>query len=137
MCVNFIYKTVVHTWITKMKLNLEFYLLFALFEKFWDAAVFSTLKNFSGVRTTVNISDSAELSAQELDKNTENLANAYMCSRLRSSCSLINQTSRSYGSLNPHVLVFVFVFEIGNDSYFWNYTNSRLYTGREIASFYW
>ncbi|EJD76466.1 hypothetical protein LOAG_16595 [Loa loa] len=57
----------------------------------------------SGVRTTVNISDSAELSAQELDKNTENLANAYMCSRLRSSCSLINQTSRSYGSLNPYI----------------------------------
>ncbi|VDM10572.1 unnamed protein product, partial [Wuchereria bancrofti] len=57
----------------------------------------------SGVRTTVNISDSAEFSAQELDKNTENLANAYMCSRLRSSCSLINQTSRSYGSLNPYI----------------------------------
>ncbi|KAK6103777.1 PH domain family protein [Brugia pahangi] len=57
----------------------------------------------SGVRTMVNISDSAEFSAQELDKNTENLANAYMCSRLRSSCSLINQTSRSYGSLNPYI----------------------------------
>ncbi|VDO12570.1 unnamed protein product [Brugia timori] len=57
----------------------------------------------SGVRTMVNISDSAEFSAQELDKNTENLANAYMCSRLRSSCSLINQTSRSYGSLNPYM----------------------------------
>uniref|UniRef100_A0A915PYT4 PH domain-containing protein n=1 Tax=Setaria digitata TaxID=48799 RepID=A0A915PYT4_9BILA len=57
----------------------------------------------SGIRTTVNIGDSAELSAQELDKNTENLANAYMCSRLRSSCSLTNQISRSYGSLNPYI----------------------------------
>lgn len=70
------------------------------------------MKNFSGIRTTVNISDSAELSAQQLDKNTENLANAYMCNRSRSSCSLINPISRSYGSLNPHMLVFgVFFFQ--------------------------
>ncbi|VDN04493.1 unnamed protein product [Thelazia callipaeda] len=75
-----------------------------------DDSIFSKLsfKNdapiiSSGVCTTVNISDSAELSAQELDKNTENLANAYMCSKLRSSCSLTNHTSRSFGSLNPYM----------------------------------
>uniref|UniRef100_F1KT96 Protein melted n=1 Tax=Ascaris suum TaxID=6253 RepID=F1KT96_ASCSU len=57
----------------------------------------------SGIRTTVNISDSgAEYSAHELDKNTENLANAYMSSRMRSSCSLTNQKSRSFASLNPY-----------------------------------
>uniref|UniRef100_A0A183UNQ0 Protein melted-like protein n=1 Tax=Toxocara canis TaxID=6265 RepID=A0A183UNQ0_TOXCA len=57
----------------------------------------------SGIRTTVNISDSgAEHSAHELDKNTENLANAYMSSRMRSSCSLTNQKSRSFASLNPY-----------------------------------
>lgn len=57
----------------------------------------------SGIRTTVNISDSgAEHSAHELDKNTENLANAYMSSRMRSSCSLTNNKSRSFASLNPY-----------------------------------
>ncbi|VDK49284.1 unnamed protein product [Anisakis simplex] len=57
----------------------------------------------SGIRTTVNISDSgAEHSAHELDRNTETLANAYMSSRMRSSCSLTNQKSRSYASLNPY-----------------------------------
>lgn len=62
------------------------------------------MKTYSGIRTTVNIGDSGvgDHSAQELDKNTETLANAYMNNRNRSNCSLTNHKSRSYASLNPY-----------------------------------
>lgn len=108
------------------KFNLEFPTCLSIIQLPWNPVSFLIFEYSSGVRTTVNISDSAELSAQELDKNTENLANAYMCSRLRSSCSLINQTSRSYGSLNPYMLVFIFILKSRMGIYFWNNTTIKL-----------